>query len=210
MKVLKFTLLELLIVIAIIGILTTLLLPSLRNSKELAEKAVCASNYKQIYLGAMLHKQNNNHYLPQTALAGYSNGSWIWAISIALGEEATKSPSKTESEVFTCPKVTANDASSSYSYSVFCGMGSRPEVKYDPVLLTKVSYPAGAWYISEGNSYYYNGNFWSSRTEVRTHLSKTHGVLVDGAVRSIKEPNQNKLHPDWPRYWYQWAHDSGQ
>ena len=42
-----FTLFELLVVIAVMGILLTLLLPSLRNARELSYRAVCQSTLKQ-------------------------------------------------------------------------------------------------------------------------------------------------------------------
>jgi prepilin-type N-terminal cleavage/methylation domain-containing protein len=56
-----FTLIELLIVIAIIGILVSILMPSLKKAKLKAQTAVCKSNLKQIYVGQMLYSQNNNH-----------------------------------------------------------------------------------------------------------------------------------------------------
>ena len=49
-----FTLIELLIVIAIIGILVTLLMPSLAGARETARRAVCMSNQKQLYTMTMV------------------------------------------------------------------------------------------------------------------------------------------------------------
>lgn len=60
----KFTLLELLIVIAIIGILLTLLMPSLAKARYISRKAVCASNEKQAGNGVLLYSKNNNEKFP--------------------------------------------------------------------------------------------------------------------------------------------------
>lgn len=60
----KFTLLELLIVIAIIGILLTLLIPSLGKSRYISQKAVCASNQRQSGTGTVLYTKTNNERFP--------------------------------------------------------------------------------------------------------------------------------------------------
>ncbi|MCE9553918.1 MAG: DUF1559 domain-containing protein [Planctomycetes bacterium] len=54
-----FTLVEMLIVIAIIGVLIGLLLPAIQSARESARKTVCANNLKQIGLG--LHIQAASH-----------------------------------------------------------------------------------------------------------------------------------------------------
>ncbi|MCM8540296.1 MAG: type II secretion system GspH family protein [Lentisphaeraceae bacterium] len=60
-----FTLLELLIVVAIIGILVSILLPSLSNAREKAIRAVCLSNIAQLQKAATNYAVGNNRRLPR-------------------------------------------------------------------------------------------------------------------------------------------------
>lgn len=61
----KFTLLELIIVVAIIGILLTLLLPSLSRAREKAKYAVCISQRDQNYKLIMHGVRDNDYHLPE-------------------------------------------------------------------------------------------------------------------------------------------------
>lgn len=60
----KFTLVELLIVIAVIAILTSMLLPSLGKARDTAKRIKCTSNLKQINTLAALYYSDNNGFTP--------------------------------------------------------------------------------------------------------------------------------------------------
>ncbi len=50
-----FTLIEVLVVVAIIALLLAILLPSVQRAREAARAGVCASNMKQVLTGALMH-----------------------------------------------------------------------------------------------------------------------------------------------------------
>lgn len=59
-----FTLIELLITIAIIAILASLLLPALRNAKGAAARTICQSNQRQIIQTMNIYADDFNDYMP--------------------------------------------------------------------------------------------------------------------------------------------------
>jgi prepilin-type N-terminal cleavage/methylation domain-containing protein len=78
-----FTLIELLIVIAIIAILAALLLPALARAKQKGQQSVCLSNLKQAGLAfAMYLNDNGDHFPDERPLKSIlPNGYHPWASS---------------------------------------------------------------------------------------------------------------------------------
>jgi prepilin-type N-terminal cleavage/methylation domain-containing protein/prepilin-type processing-associated H-X9-DG protein len=69
-----FTLIELLLVIAIIAILVSLLLPTIAGAKAKAQRIACVSNLKQLALGINLYATDNDDSLPGPLLTGIQAG----------------------------------------------------------------------------------------------------------------------------------------
>lgn len=59
-----FTLLEILVVVAILGILAALLFPVFSQARERARRTACLSNLKQMGLGMQMYSQDNDEFLP--------------------------------------------------------------------------------------------------------------------------------------------------
>ena len=74
-----FTLVELLVVIAVIGILAGLLLPVLASAKERARRVNCLSNLKQINLGLIVYGNDSHDRLPEML-----GGMWAWDLPLPV------------------------------------------------------------------------------------------------------------------------------
>lgn len=55
---------ELLVVVAIIGILASILLPSISQARSKAQEVISINNLKQIYTGVMLYTSDSNEFVP--------------------------------------------------------------------------------------------------------------------------------------------------
>ncbi len=72
-----FTLIELLIVVAIIAILAALLLPMLTRAKDAAVTIACMNNLRQITTGTHLYTTDSNGFYPYAAWHRFQNNKYI-------------------------------------------------------------------------------------------------------------------------------------
>ncbi len=68
-----FSLIELIVVIAMIGILVMMLVPSLRRSVQLAASTVCMHNLREIGYGLQMYRIENDGWLPQREAADFAD-----------------------------------------------------------------------------------------------------------------------------------------
>ncbi|MCM8532961.1 MAG: type II secretion system GspH family protein [Lentisphaeraceae bacterium] len=122
-----FTLVELLVVVAIIAILFSLLLPSLRQARFIAQTTVCLSNNKQIGIALIAYSSKNNGRYPYGAMSIGNSTTWDDLISGYDGREIViDMPSsesfkdETSAPLYLCP-LSENQTDEEYnmrSYSI--------------------------------------------------------------------------------------------
>jgi prepilin-type N-terminal cleavage/methylation domain-containing protein/prepilin-type processing-associated H-X9-DG protein len=128
-----FTLIELLIVIAIIAILAAILFPVFARARENARRSSCQSNLRQLGLGFQQYVQDYDDRLPGSAQSGDSNlGQWIPGcngtptpcVSITNPAQPTLGavyPYIKSAQIFICPSDSQGRTKAlSYSMNMVC------------------------------------------------------------------------------------------
>jgi len=97
-----FSLLEMLIAIAVLAILAALLVPTLRSVQERARSTECLSNVRQLHVAVMTLSNEENGQLPLAVDAANNSASWGWYLlegdylpplpPVSSGKRARKHP----------------------------------------------------------------------------------------------------------------------
>ena len=191
----EFTLIELLIVVAVILILISLLLPALQKSRSVARKITCTNSMRQMFLAAMNYTGDYDDYLWAVRHEGRNN-SWQYVMGFALGVIKDYAAAKTADldklkKYMECPDVNKN------AYGTDCS-SARICISYAPTV--KYNYPTDSG-AREKNSIGWRLSHFESDSDSHVQSQpKRYGSIRSGTIIMIeKNPlNSNVVStPEW-------------
>jgi len=127
MKKTSFTLIELLIVISILGVLISLIQPSMTKTLAVAESHQCKSNQGLIHRSTVLFTEDSGDKLPgpfwggQIARFGRNNNTYNYRLNVFLMpylEEKRDADNYRYQETFFCPNVKQSDLTANESLRI--------------------------------------------------------------------------------------------
>ena len=196
----RFTLIELLIVVAIIAILAAILLPALNQARNKAKTLRCLSQVREVGFALLCYTEDNKGYFPPYNLIGnVTNGLW-WANLLEKSQLITvpawrdKNAGCAKAGILVCPAVTKitfvpgiGPASpvAAYGKSAKTSQVRKPSETIscgDTPSLADGSSAEGNLYPANPPSYLYNSNRWIIR-----HGGMTNVAFVDGHALSTPD-----------------------
>ena len=185
-----FTLVELLIVIAIIAVLAALLLPALARAKASAHRIECLSNMRQLGLAAMLYAEDNQDTFPRSQHSAFAHGQLPWERSMAaeLGSSST-AWTNLLTGIYHCP-TDERTTPWSYGLNVYFELGADDDYVGKPQTwrrTTQVPHPSDAILFAENNSSadHLMPEYWLSQNDAvdlasRRHNERANYTFADG------------------------------
>ena len=216
----SFTLIEVLVVVAIIGILASLLLPVLGKARKKAQQAVCKSQLKQLYSAKYMFTDDNEGKLAASRGGAGHRQAWFWSVAPYLkiareeGGGKLRLSMSTSTGVLKCPsneidgRYGTQHYWTGYAYPIYAGVLSQGPGIYEQVQIGSISSPVDAMLLGERNSYYFNpsGRRWEFNFGYY-HLGRYNRLFADGHVG---QGLQKQGFEGEPYYWYEWSFGQGQ
>ncbi len=181
-----FNLVELLVVIAVMGILAALLLPVFSAAKDKAKWTTCLNNLRQINLGVRMYCDDSNDVSPATNV---TRNPWIGYKELMKNYVGLNGTSSSQDRIFACPADTFFYEMSRGANGYFNNWTNVLHSQHDQ---------AGYDY----SSYSFNGLNFHSHDNPQ---SAAWLGIADRKITSIKDPVKTALVAETPAFYpYSW------
>lgn len=206
-----FTLIEMLVVIAIISILASFLMPALGRAQLLARSVSCQNQLKNIGHATMTYLNDNDSFFPGVLWmtpSSSTNASKYGSLTPVIDAQGLKDWSQIEDTILTCPVMQSeypagNTMTFHYTYSLnamatsVSDTGARTTSSNRPVRVTNVRKPSQMSVFFDGlpqnqiaGGWYYLTVAYSSTAQQYMrfpHMDAENVVYVDGHVSSVQQ-----------------------
>jgi len=222
-----FTLLELLVVIAVIGILAALVMTATAVARRESQATQCVSNLRQWSAAMILYVNDNSGYLPQRG-----NGvqpvfdiirptDWFNALppylgtpsfqALESGSNGVRPPQPGDKSIFVCPAATASSTGRYFlSYGMNMNLSTWNQPGQEPTKLVRVPNPELLAFMADSPGGYastvpsaqpYNvdprHNGYANVSFLDGHVQAFAGSYLGCGVGEIEEPDV-RWNPDIP------------
>lgn len=214
-----FTLVELLTVIAILGVLVAIVVPVVGKVRENGRQAVCVSNLRQIMGATLLYSQDNNGAMPLVVGPASLGESRRWATQIQpylnpMAEARSIDPMS----VFRCPGDEVERTSAAAADSTWCSYGLNIRV-HVAGNVNNTAQKRFAAIVNPGRTILYGDVWYQANTVFQSHsllqfIGDYHGggrgsnyVFADGHVAFMTQAEATVLDPQTGRQTYLYIPD---
>jgi prepilin-type N-terminal cleavage/methylation domain-containing protein len=146
-----FTLVELLVVIALMAILTSILFPVFSQARETARQTTCASNLRQLGQGFLLYAQEYDDRWP-----GIWNGEWNIRAGLQLNWGAAIFPYVGSRRLYKCPSDPMDEVASSYNANLWLHNRADAAIRWPSACVVLMDGYTGEGPEYDGDEEYFN------------------------------------------------------